>query len=84
MKRFLPIVVLCVFLGAALPVNAGERTLSVNGNDQNAVWFITGEASLVMNGFDLNASGIVLPAVIDRVSIAVDTPTPGVPIDVVI
>lgn len=84
MKRFFALSVLCVLMFTLLPVSAGEQTLSINGNSQNDVWFITGEASLVMNGFDLNALGVALPAVIDRVSIVVDTPTPGVPIDLVI
>jgi hypothetical protein len=77
-------VVVCLLLLPLLPVGAGEQTLSVNGNDQNAIWFISGEASLVMNGFDLGAAGVTLPATIDRVSIAVNTATPGVPIDVMI
>lgn len=83
MRKLLWLVVCLLFL-PLLPVGAGDQTLSVNGNTQNAVWFISGEASLVMNGFDLNASGIALPATIDRVSLAVNTPTPGVPVDVVI
>lgn len=83
MKRLLCVCAWLLLL-PLLPVGAGDQTLSVNDNNQNAVWFISGEASLVMNGFDLNASGIALPATIDRVSIAVNTPTPGVPIDVVI
>jgi hypothetical protein len=85
MKRWfcaVPALLMALLLpGVAL---AGERVLSINGNDGNATWFITGEPSLVMNGFDLNTFGIALPAVIDRISIAVDTPTPGVPIDVVV
>jgi hypothetical protein len=86
MKRFVSIVAsaLSILVFTLLPATAGEQTLSINGNSQNDVWFISGEASLIMNGFDLTAAGIALPAVIDRVSIAVDTPTPGVPIDVVI
>jgi hypothetical protein len=83
MKMLLWLVVCLMFL-PVVSVGAGDQTLSVNGNNQNDVWFISGEASLVMNGFDLNASGIVLPATIDRVSIAVNTPTPGVPVEVVI
>ena len=86
MKRFVSIFasVLYLLMFTLVSVKAGEETLSINGNNQNDLWFISGEASLVMNGFDLTAAGIALPAIIDRVSISVDTPTPGVPIDVVV
>lgn len=67
-----------------LPVAAGETVLTVNTTSDSSSWFISGEASLVMNGFDLNALGIARPAVIDRVSISVDSPTPGVPVEMVI
>ncbi len=50
----------------------------------NAPFFISGEKSLVINGFDLNSLGIQRPAVIDRISIAVQTPVAGTPIDVVV
>ncbi len=80
------IALIALLLAVLLPlsVSAGERTLSINGNDQNAVWFISGEPSMVLNGFDLAAAGVALPAVIDRVSIGVQTPVPGSSIDVVI
>jgi hypothetical protein len=68
----------------ALPVSAGTTLLSNNAGDSSSVWFISGEPSLVMNGFDLTPLNLQLPAVIDRVSIAVDTPVPGTPIDVVV
>jgi hypothetical protein len=84
MKRLAAIVVLCLVMVAAFVADAQEQTLSVNGNNQNAVWFISGEASLVMNGFDLNAAGVSLPATITAASISVETPVPGTQIDVVI
>lgn len=65
-------------------VRAGERVLSNNKGDGSAVWFITGEPTLVMNGFDLTPLGLRFPATIDKVSIAVDTAVPGTPVDVVI
>jgi hypothetical protein len=65
-------------------VSAGERTISINTDSPNQTWFITGERSLVMNGFDLSALGVGLPAAVDRVSLVVERPVPGQPIDVVI
>lgn len=73
-----------ILLMATTGVLAGEQTLSINGNDQNAVWFVSGEASLILNGFDLNHFSIALPATIDQVSIAVDQAVPGQAIDVVV
>ncbi|MDZ4767787.1 MAG: hypothetical protein SGJ24_01545 [Chloroflexota bacterium] len=55
-------------------VYAGERTLSQNSGTGNAPFFISGEPTLILNGFDLNSIGITRPAVIDRVSIAIQTP----------
>lgn len=80
---------LCLFLMLivlvyALPAGAGDTILSNNNGDGNRVWFIQGEPSLVINGFDLTAAGIITPVAIDAVSISVDTPVPDVPIDVVI
>lgn len=85
---FRRLAMLTVCMAAALifsaPAAAGEQILSVNIGSGNDVWFISGEPSLVMNGFDLNALGIGLPATIDRVSLGVNAPVPGTPIDVVI
>jgi len=83
-KFRVPILIAALVLAVAgLTVRAGERTISING-DGNAVWFISGETTLVMNGFDLASFGVANPAFIDRVSIAVDTPVPSAPVDVVI
>jgi hypothetical protein len=76
------VLVLALALGSA--VFAGEQTLSINANDQNAVWFISGEDSLIMNGFDLASFGIGLPATIDQVSISVEQAVPDRAIEVVI
>ena len=67
-----------------LPASAGTQVLSDNSGDGNAPFFISGEPSLVINGFDLNSLGIQRPAVIDKVSISVKTPVPGTAVDVVI
>ena len=68
----------------ALPVYAGSTVLTNNSGDGSSVWFISGEPSLVMNGFDLTPLNLQFPATIDRASISVDTPVPGTPIEVVV
>lgn len=60
-----------------LPVAAGAQVLSNNVGSGNAPWHINGEPSLVITGFDLNSLGIARPAVIDKISISVETPVPG-------
>jgi hypothetical protein len=67
-----------------LPASAGDRLLTNNANTGNSVWFISDEPSLVMNGFDLTRFGVTTPATIDRVSIDVDSPVPGAPIQLVV
>lgn len=66
------------------PASAGDLILGVNSGADSTVWFISGEPSLVMNGFDLTPLNLQLPAAIDRVSIAVNTPVPGASIDLLI
>lgn len=84
-KLLLVVGIVVGLIGAlALPVNAGTTILSVNSGDNSSVWFISGEPSLVMNGFDLTPLNLQFPATIDRASISVDTPVPGAPIEVVV
>ncbi|MBI5671495.1 MAG: hypothetical protein HZC41_26180 [Chloroflexi bacterium] len=78
------VAILVLVLIPLLGVQAGDRVLSNNQGDASTSWFITGEPTLVMNGFDLTPLGLQLPAVIDRVSIAVDTPVATTPVDVVV
>ena len=82
-KKWLLLLIVLSLLSVSA-VSAGERVLSVNSGTASASWFISGEASLVMNGFDLQSLGIARPATIDRISISVDTPVPGTPISVVV
>jgi hypothetical protein len=59
-------------------------TLSNNSGSESTVWFITGEPSLVMNGFDLGPLNLNFPIHVRSVSIAVETPTPGQQVEVVV
>lgn len=84
MMRWMIPALLLAFVGMGMgAVQAGERAVSING-EGNDVWFVSGEATLIMNGFDLAAFGVGQPAYIDRVSIAVDTPVAGATAEVVI
>ncbi|MFW5691860.1 MAG: hypothetical protein ACOCX3_00765 [Chloroflexota bacterium] len=58
-------------------IRAGDVVLSNNTGTQSTIWFISGEPSLVMNGFDLQARGIQRPVQLDRLSIDVETPVAG-------
>ena len=79
------LLVLCLLLiGLVTPVDAGSQVLSDNSGDGNAPWHISGESSVVINGFDLNSLGVQRPAVIDKVSISVNTPVPGSTVTVVV
>lgn len=86
MRKIITVLLLAVLaLGlSTLFVSAGERVLSNNSGDTSTTWFITGEQTLVMNGFDLTPLGLRFPATIDRVSISVDTPVAGAVTDVVV
>src|SRR5664279_3371702 len=73
-----------LLIGLVFPVSAGNQVLSNNSGNGNAPWHVSGEASLVITGFDLNALGIQRPAVIDKLSISVVTPVPASPVTVVV
>ncbi len=79
----LPVLVL-VLLAASLSVRAGNVVLSLNTGTGSSVWYISGEASMILNGFDLQSLSVPLPTRLDRISIAVQTPTPGVPVEAVV
>lgn len=72
------------FTLAASPVAAGDVVLSNNSGAENAVFFIEGEPSLVINGFDLTPLELELPAALDAVSISVSAPVPGSSIEMVV
>lgn len=77
--------VLCAALTlSAGGVLAGDRTLTNNSGTASTVWYISGEYSLVMNGFDLQTFGVALPTRVDRASISVRTPQPGKAVEVVV
>ncbi len=84
LKKVALLVCLLVVAGLVLPASAGSTVISDNSGSGNSTWHITGEPSLVINGFDLNSLGIQRPAVIDKVSIDVVTPVLGSQVTVVV
>ena len=66
------------------PAAAGDTVLSNNSGDGNAVFFIEGEPSVVINGFDLTPLGVTLPVALDAVSISVQAVVPGATIDLLV
>jgi hypothetical protein len=70
---------------SVLPISAQDTTvLTANSGDGNSVWYISGEPSLVMNGFDLTPLGLARPIVIEQVSLSVATPVASSPVDILI
>ena len=66
------------------PAAAGDTLLSNNSGVGNAVFYIEGESSVVINGFDLTPLGLSLPVALDAVSISVQTIVPGSSIDLLV
>lgn len=86
-RQFNPIVLLIfilTLLQGSSQAFAGEVILNSNKGESSSTWFIDGESTLVMNGFDLTSLGVALPAQIDAVSIAVNQAVPDAPIQIVI
>lgn len=63
---------------------AGSITLNLNSGTSSSSFFIDGEPTLVMNGFDLTALVSGGEVVIDVVTLAVQQSVTGVPVEVVI
>lgn len=89
MRKIVMFFSLCAVMGAGLilsasSLRAGDRVLTNNSGSASTIWFISGEASLVMNSFDLQAASVTLPTRMDRASISVRTPQPGRPVEVVV
>ncbi|GAB5492568.1 MAG: hypothetical protein Phog2KO_27830 [Phototrophicaceae bacterium] len=64
--------------------DAGTITLNNNTGTSSSPFFIEGESTLVMNGFDLGALNLSSGVALDVVTIAVQQAVPSVPIEVVI
>lgn len=77
-------VTLGLFQWQIAPAQAGTLTLSNNAGTTSAPFFIEGEPTLVMNGFDLAVQNLTTGVVMDRVTIAVQQAVPDTPIQVVI
>jgi len=78
-RKFSVLVGLAVMLlvVSTMIVSADTRTLTNNSGTTNEVFFITGEQTLVINGFDLTPLQVALPLTVTNVSIQVDTAVPG-------
>ena len=59
------------------PVAAGDIVLNINSGEESDVFWIEGEPSLVINGFDLSAYAEQMPLALDAVTLSVETPVPG-------
>lgn len=77
------LILLTGVLGAA-PAFAGERIITINSGNGNTMWFISGEPTLVMNGFDMASLNVALPATLDAVTISVAQAVPATPVELVI
>lgn len=63
---------------------SGKITLINNSGTTSEAFFIDGEPTLVMNGFDLTPLGLSFPVTLDVVTIAVNEAVPGAPVRVVV
>ncbi len=71
------LLLMMTFILTSIPAQAGNIILSNNSGSDSAVFFVEGEPSVIMNGFDLSTLGVQLPIALDAVSISVDTPVVG-------
>ena len=91
-SRLIFIVVLLfvmLIMSTLIPVTAQtnfpvDNVLTLNTGTDSTIWFISGEPSVVMNGFDLQPLNLQYPVVVDAVYIEVETAVPGAAVDVLI
>ena len=75
MKTPLGIAFLILFLCLTLaPASAGDIVFNINSGEDSDLFWVEGEPSLVMNGFDLSAYADDLPLAFDAVTIWAETP----------
>lgn len=85
--RYFGIIASCLLAIIALSplvIRAGNYTLTNNTGTNNSVFHISGEQTLVINGFDLQPRGIPRPTTLDRVTIDVVKAVPEASIEVVV
>lgn len=73
----LALIMACSALLMVAPIQAGDTLLSNNRGIEDAVFYIEGEPSAVINGFDLTPLGLQLPVALDAVRIDVAKPAQG-------
>jgi len=86
-NRLLSALTLLLLLGVlamALPASAQTSVLTNNSGDGNTSWFIEGEPTLIINGFDLSSKGLTPPITINAITINVEQPVSGASIDAVV
>jgi len=77
-------IIVIIFGIHAQPALAGNVVLNNNVGDTSSTWFIEGEPTLIMNGFDLTPLNLNFPVSMDAVSIAVQEAVPNEGVQVVI
>lgn len=80
----IPLLLLLTILSGTSNVTAQTSTLSNNSGDGNSSWFIDGERTLVINGFDLGPRNLAFPITVDSLSISVQQAVPGASVDMVV
>jgi len=85
-SKILGLLVLATALMMAVSVSiVGANTvLSNNSGTASTVWFVSGEPSLVINGFDLAGFGVATPVTVESVTISLKKTIPQTPVEVVI
>ena len=73
-----------LLLIVSIAVQAGDTVLSNTSGTGTSTWFISGEPSLILTGWNLDNANIARPAQLDRASIEVVTPVPGQTVQVVV
>ena len=84
LTRITALIALVVLLTMTSTAQTGTLVLNNNTSGGSTVWFISGERTLVLNGFDLGPLDLTLPVQVGSVSIQVEVPQPGAPVDVVV
>jgi len=78
------LVMLAMFSLAGASAQAGDVILTNNTGTTSTRWFISGEPSLIINGFDLAAKGVTLPVQVEKISINVRRAMPGNPVEALV
>lgn len=83
-RKLVVLVLALIIMTLGVSAQQADNTLTNNTGNASTLWFISGEPSLVINGFDLESRSISTPIQVESISISVRKAVPGAHVEAVV